>query len=616
MVFGKHINKYYIKYGWMLLLGILSLIVVDIGQLKLPEFYRMIVNGMNKGEVMVDGATLAFDMTFLLDHICRPLIIVAVLMIIGRFAWRICFFGSAIKVERDLRDEMFDRLKELSQSFYQSNKVGDLMSLFTNDLDTVQDSFGNGVLSFCDALFLGSLALYKMLNMNLFLTLLSMIPMVILFFLGSTVGKYMTAKWDERQAKFSLLSDFSQESFSGIAVIKAFAKETKELLAFKKLNKENEDVNVEYTKLSTFLNILVVLFVESVICVILGYGGFLVYKGVFDAGEMVEFIGYFSAIVWPIEAIAMIVEMSSRAKASLKRISELLDAPIDVFDDENAQPVSSIRGDIEFRGLSFTHPGSSLEALSDVSFAIKAGESVGIVGRTGAGKTTIADIITRTYNVERGKVFVDQMDVNDIRIKDLRSHIAYVPQDNFLFSESIADNIAFSLGCGGTEAGETKFDLNKNEEALDERNRLVEEAAKLADIYENVSEFPDKFETILGERGVTVSGGQKQRIAIARALLKEAEILILDDSVSAVDTKTEKVIIDNLKRIRAGKTTLLVAHRISIVEQMDKILFLEEGRVLDFGTPAELRQRCPEYMEMVKLQTLEDEKKKEEEADV
>ena len=590
LVFGKHINKYYIKYGWMLLIGILALVVVDVGQLKVPEFYRLIVNGMNTGKVDLSGTVYAFDMDFLLTNICRPLIIVVFMMVSGRFAWRVCFFGAAVRVERDLRQEMFDRSKELSQSYYQINKVGDLMSLFTNDLETVQDCYGNGVLSFCDALFLGGLALYKMIAMNPKLTLFAVLPMIFLFFSGRTIGKYMTQKWDERQEKFSLLSDFSQESFSGIAVIKAFAKEGKELLAFKKLNKENEKVNVAYTKLSTLLNIFVVLFVESVVCVILGYGGYLVHKGVFNAGEMVEFIGYFTAIVWPIEAVAILIEMTSRAKASLNRISELLDADIDVKDKDGVKHIDSVRGEIEFKHLNFTHPHAPLEALHDISFHIKAGENIGIIGPTGSGKTTISDLITRTYNVPDNTLFIDGNDVNDISIKDLRKHIAYVPQDNFLFSESIADNITFA------------------EEGQISKER-IEEVSKYADIYENIMEFPDKFDTVLGERGVTVSGGQKQRISIARALMKDAEILIMDDSVSAVDTKTEKRIIDSLKKIRKGKTTLLVAHRISTVEKMDRVLFIDDGKVLDFGTHEELLKRCEKYAETVRLQALEDEER-------
>jgi ATP-binding cassette subfamily B protein len=594
MIFGKHINRYYIKYGWMLLLGIFALVIVDIGQLVVPELYRMVVNGMNTGMVTVDGAVRAFDMDFLLDEICRPLIVVICLIVTGRFLWRVCFFGAAIKVETVLRDRMFDHCRHLSQQYYQVNKVGNLMSLFTNDLETVQDCYGNGVLMFADALCLGSLAFVKMLRMNKTLTALSLIPMAFLFVAGSIVGKSMSRRWEMRQEAFSSLSDFSQESFSGIAVLKAFAKETKELLAFQKLNKENEDANVNYTKISMLLEVVITLFVESVVCVILGYGGWLVHQGIFNAGEMIEFIGYFTAIVWPIEAVALLIEMSAKGKASLKRISELLDSPVDVCDrfDNSADAAmpEQIRGDIEFRDLTFTYPGNERPALEHISFSIHAGENVGIIGRTGVGKTTLVDLIVRTYNVPDNSLFVDGIDVNKLPIEGLRRHIAYVPQDNFLFSDTIANNIAFA------------FENSENAAA-------IERAARLSDVHDNIAEFPEQYETLLGERGVTVSGGQKQRISIARALMKQAEILILDDSVSAVDTKTERVILDNLRTTRKGMTTILIAHRISTIEKMDKIIFLEDGKLVDAGTHAELISRCPAYEEMVRLQKLEDERK-------
>ena len=304
MIFGKHINRYYLKHLPALLLGVLSLVMIDVLQLKIPELYGMVINGINEGKVVMDGSELVFDMDFLLDKICLPMIFIIVSMAIGRFLWRICFFGSGIKVETDLRGRMFDRCKDLSRLYYQVNKVGTLMSYFTNDLETVQDCFGSGILMLADALFLGVMALFKMFRMDLTLTLFSLIPMVFLLVISAIVGHYMEKKWDERQEAFSALSDFSQEDFSGIAVIKAFVKETVQLMAFRKLNKQNEKVNVEFTKISTLLHIMVTLFVESVICVILGYGGYLVYHGQFTAGQLIEFIGYFTSIVWPIMAVS------------------------------------------------------------------------------------------------------------------------------------------------------------------------------------------------------------------------------------------------------------------------------------------------------------------------
>ena len=586
MLFGKHINRYYLRYAPSLLLGILALVIVDYAQLLVPEFYRNVINGMNEGEVLHNGVMTPFDLDFLLDEICLPLIFVILCLVVGRFLWRICFFGSAIKVETDLRGRMFDHAKELSQEYYQVNKVGNMMSLFTNDLETVQDCFGSGVLMFCDALFLGVLALIKMTNMNPLLTGLSLIPMVLMFASSMIVAKYMTKKWAARQEAFSSLSDFSQESFAGIAVIKAFVKEAKELLAFKKLNVVNEETNVAYTKLSVSLRIVNTLLIESVICIVLGYGGTLVYKGVFNEGQLVEFIGYFTAIIWPVMAISELIEMRARGKASLDRIAELLETAPVVYDRENATDDRAIVGDIEMRDLTFRYPGGEYDVLKNVSFSIKAGENVGIIGKTGAGKTTMVDLLLRTYNVPDGTVLLDGRDINTIPIKTVRKYAAYVPQDNFLFSDTIENNIAFATDGGDIED--------------------VMAAAKKADVHDNISEFSEGYQTVLGERGVTVSGGQKQRISIARALMKNAPILILDDAVSAVDVKTEKAILSELRETRRGKTTILIAHRISTVENMDKIIFIDDGKIVAVGTHTELLATCPAYKTMVELQKLDD----------
>ena len=587
MIFGKYINRYYLKNAPVLLLGLLALLMVDYIQLLIPQFYRLVINGVNLGQVVVNGQTLPFTKEVLLQHICLSMIWIVVLMVIGRFLWRICFFGSAVRVAANLRERMFDHSRQLSQQYYQVNKVGNLMSLYTNDIDTIQECFGDGILMFFDALVLGLMALYKMWRMDYKLTLLALIPALIMFGIGTVMGTAMTKRWEERQQAFSDLSDFAQENFSGIAVIKAFVKELKELMAFRKLNKQNEEINVIYTKIATLLEVLVTLFVESVICVILGYGGYLVYQGRFNAGQLVEYIGYFEAIVWPIMAISMLIEKTSRGKASLNRITELLDAPIDVADRPGVQELQNPQGSVEFRHLTFRYPDGEYDVLQDISFTIHPGESVGIVGKTGAGKTALVDLLLRTYNVPDGTLFVDGKDVNTLSIHSVRAACAYVPQDNFLFSDTIAHNIGFGVDDASPE--------------------MIDHAASLADVRDNIVDFKDGYETVLGERGVTVSGGQKQRISIARALLKDAPILILDDSVSAVDTRTEKIILDNLKSSRANKTTLLIAHRISTVERLDKIIFLDDGKIEAVGPHDELYTSCPKYRRMVDLQRLEDE---------
>ena len=586
MVFGKHINRYYLKYGYLLLLGLVSLVAVDYLQLMIPNLYQMVVNGMIDGSVEVGGTIHPFDMDFLLDKICMPMVVVILLLVMGRFLWRVCFFGAAIRVEQDLRNRMFERARWLSQSYYQHNKVGSLMSLFTNDLDTVQECFGWGIMMFFDALLLGILAVIKMFRMDILLTLLSMIPMGLLLACATVIGKHMTRKWDVRQEAFSKLSDFAQESFSGVAVIKAFVKEGAELLAFKDLNIENEKANVEHTKASVLLRILVTLFVESVICIILGYGGYLVYDGRFNAGQLVEFMGYFNAVIWPIMAVSELIDMSSRGEASLLRIQQLLDAQVDVKDRENVAQLENVKGEITFRDLTFRYPEGEFDVLEHISFTVKAGECIGLVGKTGCGKTTLVDLILRTYNVPDGTIFLDGQDVNGLSIRSVRENCAYVPQDNFLFSATIENNIAFGVEEISSQA--------------------VQQAAQLADVHENIAGFQKGYGTVLGERGVTISGGQKQRISIARALMKNAPILILDDSVSAVDTKTEKTILQNLRDVRAGKTTILIAHRISTVENMDRILFLEDGKISGFDTHEALCRENEAYRKMVDLQKLEE----------
>lgn len=589
MIFGKNINRYYLKYLPILLLGLAALLGVDYVQLEVPRLYGMVINGANMGVVEYNGATVPFDMTFLLEHVCNPMLWIIVAMILGRFLWRVCLFGSGILVETDIRRRMFSHAKYLSQQYYQVNKVGDLMSLFTNDLETVQDCFGSGILMMADAVALGIMALSRMLTMDITLTLLSLLPMGAMLAAAVIVGKYMTIKWEKRQEAFSALSDFSQESFSGIAVIKAFVKEALELSRFRKLNKQNEEINVEYTKLSAKLHISVQFFIGTVMCVILGYGGYLVYRGVFNAGQLLEFVSYFNAIIWPVMAVSELIEMRSKGKASMHRIDEFLAAPQDVIDRPDVKDPGLLKGKIELRHLTFAYPDDARQpVLEDVSFTIEPGEQVGIIGRTGSGKTTLVDLLLRTYNVPDGTVFLDDHDVNDISIESVRRSAAYVPQDNVLFSDTIENNVAFAVDDASHEA--------------------VEQATRLADVYDNIKDFPLGYNTMLGERGVTISGGQKQRVSIARALMKEAPILILDDSVSAVDTATEKVILENLRTTRKGMTTILIAHRITTVEGMDKILFMDDGKLLDAGTHEELMARCPAYVNMVELQKLEEKK--------
>lgn len=584
MIFGKHINKYYLRFAHFFILGIVALLVIDYVQLEIPEIIGAVINGL-------EYKTLDYEQ--LIDAVVK-LGIIAILMVVGRFTWRYCIFGTSIKVETCIRDDMFKHAETLSQNYFSKNKTGAQMALYTNDLQTVRMAFGPGIVMLADALFLGVIAYIKMIKLDYVLAILSLIPMLLIVICGAIVSKFLDKKWEERQKAFEDLSDFVQENFSGISVIKAFVKERKELKQFLKHNKDNVDKNVGYVKLAVLFDILLSATISITIAIIIGYGGYLVYQnkmngiGDFSIGQMTEYLAYFESIIWPMMAIAQLIAMKSQASASLRRINELLDEKSDVNDDLVLYPDASLNGEVEFNNLSFRYSDDTPLVLKNISFKINNGEHIGIIGRTGCGKTTIVDLLLRVYNVNKGEIKIGGYDIMEIPVVNVRNTVGYVPQDNFLFSDTIKSNIAFS------------------QDSIDEE--AVESAAKYADVHENIVDFPSQYETILGERGVTLSGGQKQRISIARAFVKDSEILVLDDSVSAVDTKTEKTILANLKEKRAGKTTIVIAHRISTIKDMDRIILLEDGELKAFDTHENLLNSSKLYREMVELQRLEDEK--------
>ncbi|HOH18197.1 MAG TPA: ABC transporter ATP-binding protein, partial [Bacilli bacterium] len=461
-----------------------------------------------------------------------------------------------------------------------------------NDLQTIRATFGQGTVMLIDAIFLGVLAFVKMWRMDIVLTLISSIPLLLLALSSRIIGKYMSKKFALRQKAFANMADFTQESISGISVVKAFVKEAKELMAFTKINKENYDRNMEFVKAGVLLHTLIGGLIASIIVIIMAYGGYLVYQSqvnqnlMFTVGDLTKYISYFGTLTWPMMAIAQLINLRSQAQASLQRIDGLLNEEIDIKDSYPYQ-IEAITGAITFNNLSFKYPQTNKLVLENISLTIEAGEKIGIIGRTGCGKTTLVDLLLRLYNLEPNRILLDGIDIMRLPITKVRDAIAYVPQDNFLFSDTIENNINFAF---------QEKDVEK-----------IQQAAKMADLDGNVREFKDGYQTVLGERGVTISGGQKQRTAIARALMKDAPILTLDDSVSAVDTKTEEIILNNIHKIRQGKTTILIAHRISTIQSMDKIILLDEGKLVGFGSHAELLQTSVLYKQMVDLQKLEDE---------
>jgi len=588
MLFGKYINKYYAKYCWLFLIGLVGLVAVDVFQLFIPEYLGKLVD-------MFGGGTID---TGALKEIILGVMVVAFVMFFGRIMWRLSIFNASQRIEADLRHNMFLKSERLSQRYYHENKVGTIMAWFTTDLETIEEFFGWGSVMLVDAMFLSVLALYKMFSLDWALSCILLIPLALIIVWGMLVEKFMALKWEQRQTEFDKLYDFSQESFTGIRVIKAFVKETQQLHAFAKIARRNKDANIELVKVSVIFDAIIEIIISAIMALILGLGGYFVYKYVtgspvsifghtidMTAGELITLVGYFDTLVWPMIALGQVVSMRSRSKASLKRITNFLDQEEEIRNPQNAVVLEDVKGEIKFDGFSFAYPNSDSNVLKNISVEIKAGESVGIVGKIGSGKTTLVNTLLHLYNVEKGKVFIDGHDIMDCDIDSLRNAIGYVPQDNFLFSDKVKNNIAFSC---------ENLDMDK-----------VYDAAKFADVHSNIEDFTDGYETVSGERGVTLSGGQKQRISIARAYIKDAPIMILDDSVSAVDVKTEETILANIQNQRKGKTTLVIASRVSTVSHLDKILVLDKGEVEAFDTPQRLEEISPTYKKMVYLQKLE-----------
>ena len=589
MLFGKYINRYYLKYAPLFILGMLALVAVDVIQLFVPEYLGEVVNILltpdsDKQRIITLGIYV---------------LIVAAGMFLGRFLWRITLFNAAFRIEADMRHRMFLKAESLPRQYYHETKVGSIMSWFTNDLETINEYFSWGTIMMVDAIFLGVITVIKMVRLDVWMTVICFAPLLLVAAWGFLCEKFFMKRWDERQRAYDRVYDFAQENFTGIRVIKAFVKETKEIHAFAKIAKKNADANISFVRLSVLFDVFIEIIISLIFTFVLVFGGWFAWSyGIkhqpvvifgheieLTADKLVVFTGYLDILIWPMIALGQIVPMRSRSKASLKRVSNFLDAEIRVSNPENAIKLENARGEIEFKNFSFHYPTYDASSLKDISLTIKPGETIGIIGKIGCGKTTLVDVLLMMYNVEPGTLFVDGNDIMSLDIASLRSQIAYVPQDNFLFSDTIENNINFGLE-GGTE-----------EDAI--------KGAKFAGVDQDIEAFKDGYQTVSGERGVTLSGGQKQRISIARAFVKDAPIMILDDSVSAVDTKTEETILHNIMRDRKDKTTLVVASRVSTVAHLDKIIVLNDGKLEAFDTPKNLLKNSPTYQRMVKLQELQ-----------
>lgn len=614
---AKYIKKYWVSY----LLGMLVLLAVDYLGLFIPEYTGDVTDGLIEGMGM-DGVL----------RLIGRILFVGGLMALGRFGWRYYIFGAARKIEYELRGEMFTHLSTLSMRYYNENKTGDLMAHFTNDLAAIRMSLGPAVISTFDAVVMTIMVIAKMIfHVNLTLTLLACIPMLIILFGGVYYGGASERRFAAKQKAFSDMTDLVQESISGIRVIKAFVQEGHEKEAFAEANRNNKEKNLSVVKLQAVVIPLldVIIGISSVIALL--YGGRLVLDGALTAGQFVAFTSYVGMLAWPMMAVGDSITSFSQGYASMKRVEAIFAERPEIVDGAQADgSIERLNGRISVRNLTFSYHGAAEPALKKLSVEIAKGETLAILGRTGSGKTTFANLIVRMYDTEDGMIYMDGHAIKEVPLALLRESVAYVPQDNFLFSDTLQTNIAFGVR-RLSDVPEAVFEegaasaklFMSHKERLEEylerdffqsKSRMdeaygdlepVTEAAKQACIHDNIMEFPKKYSTMVGERGVTISGGQKQRSSIARALMKNAPILILDDSLSAVDTDTEEKILQSLKKNRAGRTTIIIAHRISTIQNADHIMVLERGSMAEYGTHDELLAKGGIYAELYEKQQLE-----------
>ena len=579
---SPYAQRFIRKYKWSYLIGMAVLIVIDLAQTEVPIIVGNVIDGIELQTI---------DQSGFVNAVLR-MAAIAVMVLAGRIAWRYCIFGAARKIERDMRNDLFSHLNTLPSSYFHEHKAGEIMAYMTNDIEAVRMTFAVTIMMGLDTLAIGLATMAKMVfEIDLRLSIVAILPMSIVAVVSTFVGREMHKRFTRRQEAFSKVADFVQEKLNGVKVIKAFVQEQKECLAFEAVNMDSRVANIREAKLQAFMFPFMHMIAGCSMAIAIGYGGYIAILGQISVGDFSAFIQYLNMLVWPIASIGRVINVITRGSASLKRIEKVLQTESDIPDLIPAGEETPLRGDICVKNLTFRYPGTQKDVLRDISFEVKRGETLGIVGRTGAGKTTLADLLLRVDDPGQDMIYIGGQEIHGVSLKTLRRTMGYVMQDNFLFSDTVRNNIAFG-----------------------DRSKTFEEivaAAKAACVHENIMDFADGYETMVGERGVSLSGGQKQRIAIARALILDPEILILDDAVSAVDTDTEEQILRNLNALRAGKTNIIIAHRISTLQHADKIIVLSGGTITEMGNHAELVALGGIYADLYHRQLLEKMKKEE-----